>query len=290
MDQNTPQTFTPINPLAKHFRQPVIYFKLPSGGAYWAEGALDLPINGQIGVLPMSTKDEITLKTPDGLLNGQGVVSVIQSCCPNIKDAWAMPSIDIDATIIAIRIASYGAEMGIDATCPHCNHENHYDLDLATVLNSVHAPSYKENLVIDGLSIKFKPQSYFDFNKASQISFEEQQILRSISAMEEQPEQASKLFDQHMTRLVDLNISTLTDSTDYITTEDGVIVHDSKFIYEFYQNAQAQTIKAVKAKLEEFSKQGGLKPVSVQCENEECTKSFEVNVIFEFASFFGQGS
>ena len=28
------------NPLAKHFRQPTIYIKLPSGGAWNAEGTL----------------------------------------------------------------------------------------------------------------------------------------------------------------------------------------------------------------------------------------------------------
>jgi hypothetical protein len=63
--------------------------------------------------MSMTTKDEITLKTPDALLNGQGVVNVIESCCPAIKDAWAMPSIDVDATLIAIRIASYGNQMDL---------------------------------------------------------------------------------------------------------------------------------------------------------------------------------
>ena len=115
MDQNT-KSFTPQNPLAKHFRQPVIYLKLPSGGAYWPDGSIDLPLNNEIPVLAMSTKDEIVLKTPDALLNGQGVVNVIQSCCPNIKDAWKMPSVDVDATIIAIRIASYGNQMDFTTT------------------------------------------------------------------------------------------------------------------------------------------------------------------------------
>jgi hypothetical protein len=77
----------PINPLSKYFRRPEIYYKLPSNGRYWPENSIELPVNGEIPVFPMTNADEITLKTPDALMNGAGIVSVIQSCCPNIVDA-----------------------------------------------------------------------------------------------------------------------------------------------------------------------------------------------------------
>ena len=99
------------NPLAKHFRQPAIYMKLPSQGRFWPSEALNLPATGAIPVYPMTAKDEIVLRTPDALMNGQGIIDVIQSCCPNIVDAWRMPSIDVDAVLVAIRIASYGNQM-----------------------------------------------------------------------------------------------------------------------------------------------------------------------------------
>ena len=76
------------NPLTKFFRQPAIYLKLPSNGAFWPNDAIELPLTGEIPVYPLTTKDEIILRTPDALLNGEGVVEVIQSCCPSIKDAW----------------------------------------------------------------------------------------------------------------------------------------------------------------------------------------------------------
>ena len=108
------------NPLAKHFRQPVMYLKLPSNGRWWANGALEIPVTGEIPIYAMTAKDELMFKTPDALLNGQGVVDVIQSCMPNIKDAWRIPNLDIDVILIAIRIASYGHEMEFESTCPHC--------------------------------------------------------------------------------------------------------------------------------------------------------------------------
>jgi hypothetical protein len=73
---------TNSNPLAKHFRQPAIYLRLPSQGQYWPENAITLPVTGELPVYPMTTKDEITLRTPDALINGTGVVSVIESCIP----------------------------------------------------------------------------------------------------------------------------------------------------------------------------------------------------------------
>jgi hypothetical protein len=79
---------TPNNPLRQYFRQPAIYIKLPSGGKYYADSAIDFPVNGDIPVFPMTVKDELTLKTPDALLSGESTVKVIESCCATIKDAW----------------------------------------------------------------------------------------------------------------------------------------------------------------------------------------------------------
>ena len=118
---NTPAT---ANPLSKYFRQPAIYMDLPSRGKYWPDGTLDLPVTGKLAVYPMTTRDEITLRTPDALMNGTSVVDVIQSCCPSITNAWRMPSVDVDAVLIGIRIASYGNEMDFDTRCPYCKAEN----------------------------------------------------------------------------------------------------------------------------------------------------------------------
>ena len=289
MDQNT-KTFTPPNPLAKHFRQPSIYLKLPSGGAHWPEGSIDIPVTGDIPILPMSTKDEIVLKTPDALLNGQGVVDVIQSCCPSIKDAWKMPSVDIDAVIIAIRIASYGNQMEFTSECPHCKTTNDYAVDLGVMLSNITAPNYKNKLIVEDLKIKLKPQAYFSVNRSNMIAYEEQQILRSLGTLEDNPEEAKRIFNENLIKLVELNILMLADSTDYIETEDNNVVTDTNFIQEFYKNCDTRIVKAIREKLDEHSLFGGVKPVPVICQNEECGKNFEITITFDFASFFAKGS
>jgi hypothetical protein len=283
------QTTTAIastNPLAKHFRQPAIYFKLPSGGRYWPANALNLSPNGEIGVMSMTTKDEITLKTPDALLNGQGVVNVIESCCPAIKDAWSMPSIDVDATLIAVRIASYGNQMDFGANCPHCGQSHDYAIDLGKTLASIEAPDYTIPLSVDGLKIRIQPQPYFSLNKTNMIAFEEQQILRSLAGLEDNPEEAKAKFDQHLSKVIELNISLLANSTKSIEIEDGTLVLEPEHITEFYNNADNKIIKKVQGYLTELSEKAAIKPVDVNCLNEECLKGFPVNITFDYASFF----
>ena len=47
------------NPLSGYMRTPQIYISLPSGGRFWKEGSIDMPANGELPVLAMSTKDEL---------------------------------------------------------------------------------------------------------------------------------------------------------------------------------------------------------------------------------------
>lgn len=272
------------NPLAGFFRQPSIHLTLPSKGSYWDEDALSLPVTGELPVYPMTTKDEITLKTPDALLNGAGVVSVIQSCCPNILDPWKMPSVDVDAVLIAIRIASYGNLMEIETTCPHCNEENMYEVDLNQTMAQIKSPDYSSPLVINGLTIYFQPQKYFSLNKTNQTNFEEQRIMQTISNTEISEDERAKVFTEHLTRLVNLNIQILVDSTKCIVTPDGQQVTDPTFITEFYQNTNRAVVQTARDQLAKVSNDVSIKPITVACNS--CAKEFKLNITFDYANFF----
>lgn len=277
----------PVNPLAKHFRQPALYLKLPSKGEYWPEDAIKLPVNGEIAIYPMTTRDEITLRTPDALMNGAGVVSVIQSCCPEIVDPWRMPSIDVDAVIIAIRIASFGPVMKFNSRCPHCNEVHDYGLDLQQVLGRIRMPNYDQPVVSEGLKIKLFPQPYFDLNQANMLEFEEQKLLQAIQNTELDPEVRSVEINKQVERIVAINVKTLTSSTQYIEMDDGTKVTEKEYISEFYVNSSNATTKAVQEKLAELNAEGAVKPLHVNCES--CTKPFDIQVTFDYASFFDSG-
>lgn len=273
-----------MNPLSKHFRQPAVYLKLPSGGKYWAPDSLDLPPNGEVGIMPMTAKDEILLRTPDALMNGQGVVNVVQSCVPAIKNAWAMPTIDVDAILIAIRIATYGETMEMDSKCPKCDHESRHGLNLSRVLLGVKAPNYNQTLEVDGLKIKFKPLNYIQSNKNNITSFEEQKIIQLINNENIDADTRKAQFDIHLQNIIKSNIALLSGATESITTEDGTVVTNPEFISQFYDNTNNHIIKTVQNKLKEFADAAQLPPTRVQCE--ACEHEYNVNVTFDYANFF----
>jgi hypothetical protein len=63
------------------------------------------------------------------------------------------------------------------------------------------------SFTVDGLKIRIHPQAYFSLNKTNMIAFEEQQILRSLAGLEDNPEEAKAKFDQHLAKVIELNIS-----------------------------------------------------------------------------------
>lgn len=275
------------NPLSKYFRQPSIYVKLPSDGRFWPESDLVMPENRELPIYPMTTKDEVTLKTPDALMNGAGVVSIIQSCCPNIVNAWNMPSIDLDLVLIAIRIASYGHSMDFTAKCPHCTEDNENAIDLRTLIDRVQCPDYSNKLVYNDLKIKLKPQSYFANNRGKSIRFEEQKLMQALANVDLSDEVRNAEIAKSMEKIIQLGIDTITSSTEYIELEDGTVVTDPAHINEFYNNTKGDLSRLIQEELSSVSQRAGLQPIALKCTG--CEKEFSVPLEFDYANFFGKG-
>lgn len=275
------------NPLSKHFRQPTMFIKLPSGGKYWKKDSLELTATGEMAVYPMTTKDEIILRTPDALANGTSVVQVIESCCPSVKNAWAMPSIDADALLIAIRVASYGQDMPISSKCPACGEENDYDLDLNRILAGIRVPDYTKTVrTADGLVVTLKPMDYSHVSKSGLINLEEQKLIQALANPDLDEEVRQSEYDTHVKRMIELNIDNITACTESIAV-GGELVTNPEFIKEYYANADATVMRNIRTLINEFSNEAGIKPHDATCN--ECGHQFELNVEFDYASFFGKG-
>lgn len=270
------------NPLQKHFRQPAFYLKLPSNGKFWPEGSVELSMSGDIPVYPMTVKDEITIKTPDALMNGSGVAEVIKSCCPNIKDPWAIPSTDLDAILLSIRSASYGPTMDIDTNCPYCSAENRHELDLRLLFDQIEPPQYTPESIGD-LTFQFKPQTFKDLNQNNLINYEQQKLIATINNSDLSEEDKLTQFQQIFPKLTDLNINTLANSIESITT-NSQIVDDSTHIKEFLNNCDRQVYNAIKLKVDEYIAKTKLPAIDVSCQ--ECTKEYKSDITFDQSNFF----
>lgn len=276
---------TSSNPLVKYFRQPAIYIELPSKGRWYPKGSLNLPLNGEIPVSPMTTKDEITLKTPDALLNGQGIIDVIQSCCPNIVDAWQMPSVDVDAVLIAIRIASYGPKLEFTSKCAHCKESNTHEIDLSTKLSSITCPSFDDVIPYRDLKIKLQPQSYFNASRASKIKFEEEQLLKVLSmSVDTPPDIKSKLLTERLDKIVSLSLMTLATGTAYIELPNGDRVTDPDYLQEFYASADSALVKTLNDTIAQYAINAKLTTLRLQCN--DCSKEYQTELTFDYSRFF----
>ena len=68
------------NPLLQHMRQETVFVKLPSKGNFY-KNKPNLTDDGEVGVMSMTSADEIAMKIPDALFNGESTYRVLKSCC-----------------------------------------------------------------------------------------------------------------------------------------------------------------------------------------------------------------
>ena len=280
-----------INPLHGLMRQPKIYVRLPSGGRYWPEGSLTVTPTGEYPVYSMTAKDELILKTPDALLNGQAVVDVFQSCVPNIVDAWGAPSLDVDSLLIAIRLATYG-EM-LDTTVTVAGIDAEYPVDLRSLLDQLNNNiTWEERIDInENLTVYVKPLPYKFITKASVETFETQRIMNLVNDDSLDEEKKLSMFRDSFNKLTKINIGSIVNSIYRIDVAGSGSVTEPNFIEEFIENCDREIYNKIKTHLDNLTEKNTAKPIKVKATQEMIdagsAEEIEVPLTFDSANFFG---
>lgn len=275
------------NPLSQYFRQPAIYIRLPSQGQFYPKDALDPADNGEYPVLPMTTIDEITYRTPDALFNGSAVVSVIQSCVPNIKNAWHVPSIDIDTILVAIRIATYGHNMDITTGCPKCETETDYAVDLRRVMERISAPDFATPLQLGDLRVYFRTIDYKKINENSMRQFEDQKMMQVLQdASIEDAEKVTQLGDV-LKKITEFTNQALAQSIDMVETPQAR-VDNAAHILEWLGNCDRNTFIKVRNHIIKIKNESELQPLHITCGH--CSNEYDQMFTLDMTSFFEAAS
>jgi len=266
------------NPLKQYFRRPSIYLKLPSKGLNYDEGVVIMTENGELPVFPMTAIDEITSKTPDSLYNGTAVAEVIKSCVPNILDPWKVNSTDLDAILVAIRIATNGNEMDIETHCPSCHEDFKYGINLAVILNNFLPGDYSKPMIIGELQIKFRPLNYRELTANAIRQFEIQRALVNINNLEDGPEKDKKSSDLFKTIALS-TIELIANTIDSISSND-INVTEKAYILDYLQNTDKKIVDAIKEKSLSLRETTQMKPLEIDCSgcNHHYTQAFTLNV------------
>lgn len=283
------KSLTEQNPLQKYFRQPKVYITLPSKGKFYPEGSLNMPETGELPVMAMTARDELTMKTPDALLNGQATVNLVNSCIPSIIDPWQMPSIDMDASLIAIRIATYGDQMDISTKEPGTGEDKSYAVDLRQLLNKLVTVQYNNIININDMVVTIRPLTYKEFSDSSLATFEEQRIFQLVNDDAVEDEEKLAKFNQSFKKLTDLTVSVLSKSISTIQIGDTV-VSDQKHIDEFIANTDKDFFKEITKHLESERDKFTLEPVKVTSTPEDieagAPPEWEIPITFDQSNFF----
>jgi hypothetical protein len=269
------------NPLKKYFRQPKVYIDLPSKGMFNQPGSLTsdpskLPIFGMTGM------DEILLKTPDALLNGEATVKVIESCCPAFSNGWDLSVLDLDLMLVAIRIATNGNTMTVTHTCTACEAVSDYDIDLGNVIQHFSGLEYDNKVVLKDVSIKIQPLNYKQWNEFQLKNFGVQRQLAQAMRIDNEDEQ-SKLIAGLFEQVSAIQTEMMFAQIDSVETADGV-VNQREFIREWLQNSEKQIFDAIREQVEKNRLAWKIPSINVECP--ECSAKNQVQLDMDQASFF----
>jgi hypothetical protein len=271
------------NPLQKYFRQPKIFVSLPSRGMYWPSGTF-VGDSSNVPVMGMTGMDEILAKTPDALLNGEATVKIIESCCPYIKDAWAVPSLDLDLLLVSIRIATYGSSMTLDHTCSKCEHENSYETDLTNVVNHLNSAQFDNTLVIDPIKINLKPLTYRQMTEFNLRNFSIRRQIFQAMELTDQDEQ-QKVIDAAYTEMAGIKADSIIARIETVETIESV-VDDVAHIAEWIQNSDRELFSKITEFFDKSQAAWEIPKMPTTCVN--CGNQTDLELTMDQASFFGQ--
>jgi hypothetical protein len=268
------------NPLQKYFRQPKLFVSLPSQGLYYGRESLQGDYNN-MPVLAMTGSDELTMKTPDALFNGEATVRVIESCCPYIKNAKDIPSLDIDALLVAIRIATFGEKMTVEHVCKNCGTDNQFDVNLNLVLEHYQDKAYNNKIKLDEITLTLRPLNYQEMTEFNIENFKLQKMLSQLTEVDDIERQGH--LDNIYAKLGEMQASIFLKSIESVATPETVVT-DKDHIREWLSNCNRDYYNSIKEKLDANRTDWSIPKQQVKCAN--CGTEDSIEITMDQSNFF----
>lgn len=290
---NQPVKQAAANPLAQYYRKPGTYIELPSGGRYY-KLTPKLSDTGELAVYPMTAKDELALKNPDALLNGEALKQVLASVCPDIQNVSEIPAPDIDAILVAMRMTSYGDDMQIDVMhgCEASEGKSQrVTVGLGSVLSTLKAiPDTMGTVTLaNQVVVQLRPYTLEAQSRLLRVQFNTMRSLQGAEANENSTiEQKADIANRGYDQLVVLSQDILAASIVSVTLPDGNEVTNFTHIHEWIKNLDRASNERLDEEIKAFGKFGITRTLEVTCDH--CKNQFTTDMLFDPTSFFNVGS
>ncbi|AGC35205.1 hypothetical protein GNZ01_06265 [Escherichia coli] len=265
-----------MNPLAKYTKIEEISTKLVTNGVIpYKEGVLG-PKGVKCGVCARSARDEMTLNTPDMLLNGDAVSRVIENCVPNVIDADELYVNDVEMLLIAIKVASKEETYDINVVCPECEKEGRFERNLSYLLETAQAFEEIPSIDLDnGLRLEFRPLTWKEYSSFAERMFSEQQKTKFLETADIDKDEKVKIFSEVFENMAQLNFDMIGGVIAKIITPDGDEVVEKEFINEWLGQQSKGVLKLIREKMDEVLEIGVSHSMEVECDG--CNHQWEID-------------
>lgn len=265
------------NPLLSRINKiPGTTIRLPSRGLFYQNGELDSEcIEGEVTVFPMTTTDEIMMRSVDMLFQGTAIDSVIRRCIPQIKKPLELLMQDIDYILTQLRKISYGSRIPIQYACD-CGDEEENKKRQQAGTNEYLIPV--EHFIQNTKELEPK-----NFNKSFKVKLTNGQVvvLQPIRFSDyiklQQLQDPEKLNDEESLReFVSSNFTAVTQSVDEIQNKE--------MIKEWYDRLPRYDTEIIKNKLDSMEEWGTEFKYTITCRHCQQTKTLttQLNPVYFF--------
>ncbi len=263
---------------------------MPTGGK-WMANPPNLTADGEIGVRPMSVKDELILTVPDALYNGEAMFDLLQSICPDLTNIEDISLPDVDVILLASRASSYDKKFPVDARCPHCESTQMFDIDLQIVLSQVKSVTDSIELQVEDLTIEMRPNTLSAINANRIKTSETARIMLDIKKQEELADtNLREKYSEQLAQIAAANFVLIADAIVKVTMPDGTIVSDRQHIVDWLANSNRSMVEMIQKHQLKMNVNGLPKEFNFTCGEETCGKSFDTEIEFNPSFFFTTNS
>ena len=251
-----------VNPLLSELHDvfPPVYIALPTRGIFYPKGVLAEGTDpNSISVHTLGIMDEFKYRDPFLLVSGKAIGHLIKHIC---GDQIAVPEelceIDVEALLLAARIASYGPSLKLNHICPKlkpkpieegepatddmvsCGHQNALVLDLHEFILR-YGPiedetRFKVGLPKVGQTVYLRPTPYKTTLEVMRNVMGNRQKLENLQNQQDDFIMDTALFSQYEEMLnlsAELQIATLLDCIWGVQTRSGNLVEDPAVILDW---------------------------------------------------------
>ena len=272
------------NPLINHFRKVEVYIPLPSKGKYYPE-KLETSVDDEIGIYPMTVKDEIEIKSADSLYNGEALYHMISSCVPSIKDPKNMPVCDVDPILLGIRYASYGKEVDLNMTCQKCEALNQFSVSVQDMLGRLQPMEGNDTVTLeDKTIIHIVPYMLKHRVQTSVQNSKNRQLMSILNNANKSDEEKKEIYNRTIVEQSLLLTDLVSQCIKKVVLEDGTEVDNPLFIKEWVENINRKTYDILNDAIGKLSQTRVNKQVQGKCNS--CGSDIHSSLEIDPFSFF----